>query len=63
MGGRVNTEARIHDAAVKEALIVVWGTADRIRGKRLKSILPMFVGFMGRHSHLDLDQDAQARLL
>jgi len=31
---------RIHQAAVDEALIVLWEAADRICGKRLKALLP-----------------------
>jgi hypothetical protein len=54
---------RIYDEAVKEALIVTWETADRICGKRLKSILPELVAAMECHGHLDLAPVVQARLL
>ena len=54
---------RIYDEAVKEALIVTWETADRICGKRLKSVLPELVAAMERHGHLDLDPEVRGRLL
>lgn len=53
----------IYDEAVKEALIVTWETADRICGKRLKSILPELLVAMAHHGHLNLDPDVQRRLL
>ena len=31
---------RIYDEAVREAVIVIWETADRICGKRLKAAMP-----------------------
>src|SRR5579864_5077267 len=34
---------RIYDAAVGEALIVLWEAGDRICGKRLKALLPVLV--------------------
>lgn len=54
---------RIYDEAVKEALIVVWETADRICGKRLKSVLPELVAAMEGHGHFDLDPEVRGRLL
>ena len=33
----------VYDAAVREALIVLWAASDRICGKRLKPLLPMLV--------------------
>jgi hypothetical protein len=56
-------KGRIYDEAVKEALIVTWEAADRICGKRLKSILPELVAAMQRHGHLDLDPQIMKRLL
>ena len=44
---------RIHDEAVREAVIVVWEAADRICGKRLKAALPNLVDSMERYGHLD----------
>jgi hypothetical protein len=54
---------RIYDEAVKEALVVMWETADRICGKRLKAILPSLVDAMERHGHLNLDSEVQNLLL
>ncbi len=46
---------RVYNAAVDEALIVLWEAADRICGKRLKALLPTLVEAMERHKHLSLD--------
>ena len=40
----VKRSRRIYDAAVGEALIVVWEAADRICGKRLQAALPHLAG-------------------
>ena len=48
---------RIYDEAVKEALIILWEAADRICGKRLKAVLPVFIETMERNGHLDLDPE------
>ena len=53
---------RIYDEAVRQALIVVWETSDRICGKRLKAALPSMVESLERHGHLDLDPDVRERL-
>ena len=45
---------RIYDEAVQAALIIVWETADRICGKRLKAAIPSLVESMERHGHLML---------
>ena len=54
---------RIYDAAVREAVIVIWEAADRICGKRLKAALPHLVDSMELHGHLDLDPEVRDRLL
>jgi Integrase core domain len=54
---------RIHNAAVDEALIVLWEAADRICGKRLKALLPTLVESMERHGHLNLEETIRERLL
>ena len=63
----VKRSRRIYDAAVGEALIVVWEAADRICGKRLQAALPHLVeppgGVHGAHGHLDLDPRVRQRLL
>jgi hypothetical protein len=54
---------RIYDAAVREALIVLWEAADRICGKRLKPLLPVLVDAMERHGHLQLAPEVRAGVL
>jgi hypothetical protein len=53
----------IYDEAVKEALIVLWEALDRICGKRLKAVLPVFIEALERRGHLDLDPEVKSRLL
>ena len=53
----------VYDEAVLEALHVVWETADRICGKRLKAVMPSLVESMERHGHLCLDSEVRERLL
>jgi hypothetical protein len=53
---------RVYREAVQEALIVLWEAADRICGERLKALLPQLVEAMERHKHLQLEQEASARL-
>jgi hypothetical protein len=52
-----------HDAAVREALVLLWEASDRICGKRLKSLIPILIGSMERHGHLRLDAPVRERLL
>jgi len=54
---------RIYDEAVREALILVWETADRICGKRLKAVLPSLINAMEHHGHLALDPGVRERVL
>lgn len=56
-------QRRIYDAAVTEALTVLWEAADRICGKRLKAIIPDLVAALERHGHLALDADVRERIL
>ena len=53
----------IYSEAVREALVVLWETADRICGKRLKAILPGLIAAMERHGHLPLDPNVRQLLL
>lgn len=53
---------RIYDDAVREALIVLWETSDRICGKRLRPLIPMLMTSMERHGHLALDAGVRTRL-
>ena len=54
---------RTYDDAVREALVVLWESSDRICGKRLKALIPMLVGSMEQHGHLSLDEEVRARLM
>jgi hypothetical protein len=39
---------------VRDALIVLWEASDRVRGKRLRSLVPVLAEAMERHGHLQL---------
>jgi len=54
---------RIYDEAVREALILVWESSDRICGKRLKPLVPILIEAMERHGHLRLANEVRTRLL
>ena len=56
-------DRRVYDAAVREALIVVWEASDRICGKRLRSLLPILVEAMERQGHVQLAPEVRTRLL
>jgi integrase-like protein len=53
----------VYDDAVREALIVLWETSDRVCGKRLKPLIPLLVTALERHGHLTLDVTVRARVL
>jgi hypothetical protein len=40
---------RLYDEAVHQALTVLWETADRICGKRLRVLIPVLIEAMERH--------------
>jgi hypothetical protein len=52
----------VYDAAVLEALIVLWEASDRVCGKRLRALLPVLVPALERHGHLDLDASVRERV-
>ena len=54
---------RVYDAAVAQAMTVLWEAADRVCGKRLKPLIPMLVNAMERHGHLDLDPAIKTKVL
>ncbi len=58
-----SVKRRIYDEAVRESLVVLWEAADRICGKRLKSVLPSLVAALEHHGHLALDAAVRQRLL
>ena len=53
----------IYNEAVKQALIILWETADRICSKRLKAIIPVLIESMERHQHMNLDSIVREKLL
>ncbi len=59
----VRVGKRVYDEAVREALIVLWETTDRICGKRLKAVMPFLIDSMERHGHLQVDDVVRKRLL
>lgn len=54
---------RVYDEAVKDALVVLWETSDRICGKRLKAVIPAMVEAMERHGHLKLGSAVRDKIL
>ncbi len=54
---------RIFQAAVLEALIVLWEASDRICGKRLKVLLPVLLESMERHGHMQLEKEVREQVL
>jgi hypothetical protein len=53
----------IYSEAVRQPLVVLREAADRIRGRRLKAILPGLISAMERHGHLTLDSNIRQLLL
>jgi hypothetical protein len=56
-------QLRVYDAAVREALIVLWEASDRVCGKRLKPLIPILLDAMERHGHLHPEGAVRERLL
>ena len=54
---------RVYGEAVKLALIVIWETADRICGKRMKAAIPQLMKAMEKHGHLELDPEVRKKLI
>jgi hypothetical protein len=54
---------RVYDAAMREAVIVLWEASDRVCGKRLRPLLPVLVEAMERHGHLQLAAEVRAGVL
>jgi hypothetical protein len=56
-------ERRIYGEAVRETLIVLWETSDRLCGKRLRPLVPILIESMERAGHLQLALEVRAGLL
>jgi hypothetical protein len=57
--------AALYDEAVRQGLTLLWETADRICGKRLKALLPVLIEHesMERHGYLRPDPVVRSSLL
>jgi hypothetical protein len=54
---------RRYDAAIREALIVVWEASDRICSKRLKPPVPVLLPALERHGRLAISAESRSSLL
>lgn len=54
---------KIYAGAVKEAIVTLWESSDRLCGKRLKAIIPELLKSMERHGHLQLDESVKSLVL
>ena len=54
---------RVYDEAVRQVLIIAWEASDRICGKRLKPLLPVLLGALERHGHMQLDAAVRVKVL
>jgi hypothetical protein len=60
---KLHSEKRIYNDAVREAMVLLWESADRICGKRLKALVPTLLEAMEKHGHLQLATGVRERLL
>src|SRR5208282_1548463 len=56
-------ERRIYGEAMRETLIILWETSDRVCGKRLRPLIPILIESMERAGHLQLAPGVRAGLL
>jgi hypothetical protein len=54
---------RVYEEALKQGLVVLWESADRICGKRLKALIPSLLPAMERHGHMKLEATVREQLL
>ncbi len=54
---------KVYGEALRQALILMWETADRICGKRLKASIPILLPAMEKRGHLKLDPEVTKQLL
>ncbi len=54
---------KIYAGAVKEVLVTLWESSDRLCGKRLKAILPELLRSMESHGHMNLDEPLKELVL
>lgn len=60
---RERRRSRVYDAAMREALVVLWEASDRVCGKRLRPLLPVLVEAMERHGHVQLAPEVRVGVL
>jgi len=53
----------VYGTKVRDALILLWETSDRVCLKRLRPLIPDLVAALERHGKLVLDDELRARLL
>jgi hypothetical protein len=54
---------RVYGAEIRDALIVLWETSDRVCSKRLQPLIPELLPALERHRKLMLDETLRERLL
>jgi hypothetical protein len=59
----VAPRSRLYEEGARQAIVVLWEASDRVRGKRLKPLLPVLLPALERHGHLRLDDNVRSRVL
>ncbi|WP_148667125.1 hypothetical protein [Bradyrhizobium sp. AC87j1] len=54
---------RRYGATVKDAMTALWEASDRVRGKRLKAMIPTLLPALEQHGRLQLGQSDRDRVL
>ena len=54
---------RIYDEAMREAVVLLWESSDRVCGKRLRAMLPLLVSAMERNGHINLAAEVRDGVL
>jgi len=52
-----------YDSNVRDALIVLWETSERLCSKRLKPLIPLLLPALERHGRLELDDALRSKLM
>ena len=60
---KLHSEKRFYNDTVREAVILLWESANRICGKRLKALVSTLLEAMEKHGHLQLATGVRERLL
>jgi hypothetical protein len=54
---------KIYNTAVRDVVVTLWESSDRLCGKRLKAILPELLRSMESHGRMDLDESLKGLVL